>query len=238
MSGSLQPTPALVDYEIIDTDQTKVYWVDYDMVQSEIIFISKEGRYDPMLAPEKTLYNEYFGGGMGSVVFQEIREAQGLAYSVWANYGTASKASGHDQFLAYIGTQADKQKESMEALLAIINELPESKVALETAKKAIMNKIESERITKTSVLFNYEDAKRKNLDYDIRETIYEGIQNMTFEDLEAFQEKHIKNNEYNMLVLGSKDKLDFDALRKYGDVTELSLEEIFGYEKVDRIALE
>ncbi|MDN5200388.1 insulinase family protein [Fulvivirgaceae bacterium BMA10] len=230
----LQPAPELVEYIKTNVDNTQVYWTDYDMVQAEIMFINKGEPFNNNLAPVSRLYNEYFG----ATVFQEIREAQGLAYSVWANYGLAGKADGHDSYMAYVGTQADKQSESMEALLDIINNIPESKTGLETAKKAIMNKIESERITKTSILFNYENAKRKQLDYDVRKDIYEQVQNMTLEDVKAFQEKYIKDQNYNIMVLGNRDKLDFSALRKYGSVKELSLEELFGYEKVEKIHIQ
>ena len=42
--------------------------------------ISNRGeKFDPNIYPVATLYNEYFGGGMNSIVFQELREARGLA---------------------------------------------------------------------------------------------------------------------------------------------------------------
>ncbi len=238
LPDQLIAAPASNDFPNTQNDQTKVFWADYDMVQAEIIFANIQNEFDPILAPEARLYNEYFGGGMGSIVFQEIREAQGLAYAVNARYRTAPKAGKNDTFVAYIGTQADKQKESMEALLEIINNLPESQSNLETAKRAIMNKIESERVTKTGILFNYETAQRKKLNFDIRKAIYEEIQEMDFEDIKEFQEKYVKDKNYNIMVLGSHDKLNFNELAKYGEVKELSLEELFGYEKVNKLVLE
>lgn len=74
----------------------------------------------------------------------------------------------------------------MKAMFDIMNNMPESESAFEIAKQSILNKIESERITKSAVLFNYEDAKRLNLDHDIRQDIYETVKNMTIEDLKAF----------------------------------------------------
>lgn len=40
-------------------------------------------KYDPAIEPIRALYDEYFGGGMNSIVFQEMRETRGLAYSAW-----------------------------------------------------------------------------------------------------------------------------------------------------------
>ena len=47
---------------------------------------------------------------MGSIVFQEIREAE-LAYSVGASYRQANKKSRYDQMLAYVGTQSNKKRQ-------------------------------------------------------------------------------------------------------------------------------
>ena len=63
---------------------------------------------------------------MGSIVFQEIREAQGLAYSVGASYRQANKKNQFDQMLAYVGTQSDKQNEAMKSINNLINNLPKS----------------------------------------------------------------------------------------------------------------
>ena len=175
---------------------------------------------------------------MNSIVFQEIREAQGLAYSVFSSYQTPSKASKDDILFAYVGTQADKQSEAMAAMQDLLNNMPESEVAFDIAKKAILTKIESERVTKSSVLWNYENAKELNLDYDIRKDVYDQVKDMTFDDLKKFQETYVKDQSYVTVLIGNRDKINFNDLKNYGDVTELSLEEIFGYDEVERVDLE
>lgn len=222
--------PTRKNFTMLDTEDPQVFWTNYDMVQAEIVLQSRGPKFDAKLAPEAQIFNEYFGG-MGGVVFQEIREAQGLAYSVFSSYSTGAKKEKNDVIMAYIGTQADKQEEAMNALIDLMNNIPESEQNFENSKKAILKKIESDRITKTSVFFNYLSARDKGLDYDIRKDIYAKVKDMNFSDLTAFHEKFIKNKNYNIAVLGSKDKLNFAALDKYGKVQELSLDEIFGYEE-------
>ena len=232
------PLPEQKPFEKMAVDKPTVYWADYDMVQEEIIFLTKGEQFDVNRLPQARLYNEYFGGSIGSIVFQEIREAQGLAYAVWANYANAGKVGKDDHFFAYVGTQADKQNQAMPALLNIMENLPESPTNLETAKKSLLNQIESERITRWSKLFNYESALDMNVDHDIRKDIYEKIPSMTMEDLMAFQKQYVKGKKYNIMVLGNKDKIDFRGLQRYGDVKQLSLEEVFGYEKVEKITIQ
>jgi zinc protease len=128
--------------------------------------------------------------------------------------------------------------EAMKAMFDIMNNMPESESAFEIAKESILNKIESERITKSSVLFDYEDAKRLNLDHDIRKDIYETVKNMTMEDLMAFHTKYIKDKDYVTVMIGNRERIDFNDLKKYGKIEELSLEEIFGYEDIQPVNVE
>jgi hypothetical protein len=51
----------------------------------------------------------------------------------------------------------------------------------------------------------------------------------TISDLIAFQNKYVKGRNYTYLVLGSKSNVDINYLKKIGPVTELTLNEIFGY---------
>ena len=175
---------------------------------------------------------------MNSIVFQEIREAQGLAYSVFSSYSQPSKKGKANYLFAYIGTQADKQGEAMDAMMELLNNMPESQGAFEIAKEAILNKIESERITKSRVIWNYISAQDKGLDYDVRKDTYEQVSTMTFEDLKNFHETYIKDKNYVTVLVGSRDKINFEDLAEYGDVRELSLEELFGYENTVYVDVE
>jgi len=233
----LKPVPSPVKFTM-NQASGKVYWADYDMVQEEIMFLSKEAEFNNEQAPIARMFNEYFGGSMSSPVFQELRESQGLAYSAFAGYSIAFKPGDNDQFYAYIGTQADKQPDAMKAMLNLLQEFPRSESGFESAQKAILNQIESQRVTKASILFNYETARKKGLTYDIRKDVYEKVQNYTIEDVAKFQEQYLKDNKYNIVLIGSKDKIDFKDLKKYGEVKQLTLDEIFGYEQPVKINTE
>jgi zinc protease len=58
------------------------------------------------------------------------------------------------------------------------------------------------------------------------------------DDITKFQQSYVKGKNFNVVLIGSKDKIDFKSLQRYGQVRELTLDEIFGYEKVERINLE
>lgn len=229
--ANLNPLPEKKVFATLDNENPQVFFTNYDMVQAEMVLQHRGAKYNSEIAPQVQMFNEYFGGGMSSLVFQEIREARGLAYSVFSSYQTAGKVEDNDYLMAYLGTQVDKQEEALEAMVDLLNNLPESPKNFDNAKKAILNKIESNRITKTSVLFNYLGAKRKNLDYDLRKDVYNRVQKMTFADLKNFHQKYVKDKSYNIAVVGDENKVNFKALGKYGEVKELSLSDIFGYEE-------
>ena len=225
----LKPVPASVKFEQKPTDASKVYTVDYDMKQAEIIMLSKSDKYDKTIIPVVRLFNEYFGGSMNSIVFQEIRESKGLAYSAYAGYRSPVQPYQNFYLFSYIGTQIDKLPEAMKSMTGLFNNMPESEKALNSSREAIINKIRTERITKAMVLFNYLNALKFGLTYDIRKDVFEKVPNMTFADLKAFQQKFIKDKNFTIMVLGKKAELDMKTLSTYGQVNSLGLKDVFGY---------
>jgi predicted Zn-dependent peptidase len=227
--ASLAPVPPAKDYAEQPLKDRKVYWVDYTMVQAEILFLTKGDIYSKDLVPTVSLYNEYFGGGMGSIVFQDLRESKALAYSASSRYANADKLGRSNYIMSYIGTQSDKLPEAMAGMEALLTEMPVAEANLAIAKNAIRNSISTERITKGDVLFSYERARRLGLDYDLRRDVYARTQDMTFDELRKFQLAKVKGQNQVILVIGSKDRLNFKELAKYGTVQQLTLKEIFGY---------
>ena len=227
--AKLTPAPDAKDFAEQPLKDKKVYWVDYNMVQAEILFLTKGDLYSKDLVPTVALYNEYFGGGMGSIVFQDLRESKALAYSAYSGYANADKLGRSNYNLSYIGTQSDKLPEAMAGMEALLTDMPVAEANLEIAKNAIRNSISTERITKGNVLLSYERARRLGLDYDLRRDVYASTQKMTFSELNKFQNTKIKGQNQVILVIGSKDRLNFKELAKYGTVQQLTLKEIFGY---------
>jgi predicted Zn-dependent peptidase len=227
--AKLSDYPVPVKFEQLPTTDTKVYTVGYDMKQVEILMLSRSDLYNKDLVPVTRLFNEYFGGSMNSIVFQEIRESKGLAYSAYAGYRMPANPDLHAYVFSYIGTQVDKLPEAMKAMMGIFNNMPESDKALAASKEAILNKIRTERITKAQILFNYLNAEKFGLTYDIRKDVFSKVPSMTFADMKSFQEKYIKGKSYSIMVLGKKSALDQNTLKTYGPVNELSLEDVFGY---------
>ena len=211
-------------------EKSEVFIAPYDANQFYYLQYSNDGnKFDVANDPSVTMYNNYFGSGMNAIVFQEMHEARGLAYSARAFLRTPSFKESDYSFYAFIASQNDKLREAVEAFDKIINDMPESPEAFEVAKTAVLNNLRTNRTTGISVLYDYLDLKDLGLTEDRDKAVFEKIQNMTLEDVKAFQQKWIKDRKYVYGLLGRESDFDMDFVRSLGPVTELTLEEIFGY---------
>lgn len=229
LPAELKEYPEAKEYKEVDTGK-KVYFVDYDMVQAEMVFLSKGEDFSPEKMAATELFNTYFGSGLSSIVFQEIRESQSLAYSAYSAYQTASEKNKPNYVMAYIGTQANKMPQAVDAMMELMTNMPEAEEQFQSAKEATLKQIAADRITKTSIFWNYESLKKRGMDHDYREEMYNAIKDMTMEDLKEFFNNNIKGQDYNVMVIGNKEDVDMQSLSKLGEVEELDIDYLFNYE--------
>ena len=227
---TLQPLKEVAQFSMLDVDKPQVFYTNYDMVQTEIIFSTPGDLYDPSKTTQITFYNETFGSGMSAIVFRELREARALAYATYATYKSASRVNDHGSYFAYIGTQSDKQQTATDAMFELIREFPVLQKDFQVAQKAILSKIRNQRIIRDDILFNYEHARRLGLDYDLRRTVFDQAQTINLEEIRHFHATNIKPKSFVLAVLGDEKNLNMRALEQHGPVRKLSLREVFGYE--------
>ena len=225
----LKPYPTAISFKAIDSVENKVYFSDFDMVQANIYWAAKGDPYNVDELAEGALFNEYFGGSMGSIVFQSLREARALAYSTYSKYETPNRKGDPFFTTAFIGTQADKIDEAIEGMNDLLRHLPQTEVLLENARKGLKGQIEAQRIIRNDILMNYDQSIRMGNDHDVRENVYENIDALTMSDLDKFHHDNYESRNYTLCVLASKKKINPSELNKFGKVEELTLEQIFGY---------
>lgn len=209
--------------------ENKVYFTDYDMVQVEMSKIGRANEINTKNYGKISVFNEYFGRGLSSIVFQELRESKSLAYSAYVSYVAANQLNKHDYVVTYIGTQTNKLQLAVDSMDELMVSLPQVPAQFENAKNSALKQIASTRVTRTNIFFNYLNLNRVGLNYDVRKDIYQEIKNLSLEDLSDFYNQEITPVQFNVAVIGKKENLDLKILEKMGDVKELSLEEIFGY---------
>lgn len=216
--------------QMLQTPQSAVYVAQYNSQQFNYVQYSNRGeKLDLGEDANVALFNEYFGGGMNTIVFQEMRESRALAYSAGANLANPSYKDGNYSFTATIGSQNDKLEKAVTAFDEIINDMPESESAFEIAKTALISGIRTSRVTGAAVINRYLSDQEMGVTEPRNKKIFEKAQTMTLSDLSATQKKWIKDRTYVYGIVGDANDLDMVFLSTLGPVKVVSLEEIFGY---------
>ena len=227
---STKPVPKNKHYVLLPTTESEVLLAPYDAQNIYMRMCFNEDMRSTLdEAPVQALFNEYFGGGMNSVVFQELREARALAYSAGALYRRAYYDDQKDFFFTQIISQNDKMMDCVRAFHEILDSVPQSEDALRIAKESITKRLASMRTTKFGLINAWIVAQEQGIDYDVNQRIYEALPNLTMADVLKFADERIARKTYRYIILGNEKALDMAALQQYGPVKRLTTEEIFGY---------
>jgi predicted Zn-dependent peptidase len=221
--------PAPRAYPEVEVTSNSVLFVDHDMVQTELMMVSKAGGFDLEKMPYASLFNEYFGSGLSSIVFQEIREAKALAYGASASYTVPTNRDEAHYVRTFIGTQADKLSDAVDAMLKLMNDMPEAAEQFEGARTSALKVIASTRITKENIYWNWDAARRRGLDFDVRRTNYERIPGIDMAAMKAFFDREVKGRPYTFVVIGKESAMDMKALERLGPVRKVGKAELFWY---------
>lgn len=175
------------------------------------------------------MYNNYFGAGMNTVVFQEMREKRSLCYGAAAHYIMPGYKDQFCTFTTTIQSQNDKLKECIEVFDDIVNNMPVSQTSYDVAKKGVLTQLSTERVNGTAYFTTYFNARDLGIDYDVRKKIYEQLQDITLQDIVSFQKANVKGLHYRSVFAGDPKGLSTEELQRLGNVKTLTAHEVFGY---------
>ncbi len=227
---TLADAPANKPYEWVSTPSTEVIIAPYEAKNIYMRMVNqKQKQFNESECPVIYLFNEYFGGGMNTIVFQELRETRGLAYNASATYMLPSKAGNPEYMRLHIISQNDKMMDCINVFKEITDNMPQNEAALEIAKQSLMKNIAASRITKYNLITTYLSLKKRGLNPYINKKIYDQLPSLTMQDVMKFERANVAGQPLRYLILGDEKELDMDSLRKTGPVKHVSLEEIFGY---------
>ncbi|MCX6254899.1 MAG: insulinase family protein [Bacteroidia bacterium] len=225
----LEKIPAKTVYPQLDINKNQVLVANYDMSQVNFLMVSKGAGFSPELLVHSSLFNQYYGGSMASIVFQEVRESQGMAYSAYAWYDTPSYPDESFYLMGFVGTQADKMKTALTTMNRILNNFTESDHFLTVSKEAILNRISTERLYRENLFFRYLNNLDLGIDHDQRKDVYDFVTKASMKDLENFFNTYVKDKKYTYCVIGNLKDLDMKTLKGLGEVKEIPVKDLFGY---------
>ncbi len=229
--AKLQKAPANKKITPKAVSENTVYFVDYNANQTYMREHFRGEKFNTKNEAVMDIFNEYFGGSMNAIVFQEMREKRSLAYSAQSYYATPGDKDGYFTNAAIIATQNDKLIDAMNAFNELFDNMPVAEANFKMAKDAEISGIRTARTTKMGIINSYLYYEKMGLDpkKPRAKILFEAYPKVTMQNVIDFNKKYIKGQKKVYMCLGKEADMDFNALAKFGKVKKLKLEDIFGY---------
>jgi predicted Zn-dependent peptidase len=208
-------------------EQNEIYFVQKDVAQANIRLEFGTQDYQEADIPAIQIFNEYFGGGMGGIVFQELREARALAYVAGARYAPGSRLNDQDLMLGVIGTQADKTPEAVEAFVQLLDNMPDSPERFDMARVSVENRYRTGKVPFRQVTGTVRAWEKLGLEPDPRKPRFDIIRSAEKPLLFDFVHAHIQGKPKLISIVGDGSKIDFEKLAQFGKIVDISEDQIF-----------
>ena len=170
-----------------------------------------------------SVFNEAFGGGFSSRLFNDIRTKRGLAYNVGGGIGTNFGHPGILQFVA--GTKSQSTIESIQALDEDIDNVTKNPInedEIKQAKDAILNAFIFRLDSPDKVLAERMTYEFYGYPADWLDKYPAEIQRVTAADVNRVATKYIHRDQLAVLVVGNTKEFD-KPLSSLGPVKEIDI---------------
>ena len=183
------------------------------------------------LKDEKSLmqcqtFNEYIGGSMAGVIFQEIRELRSFGYSAYGYYSNDALHRRPGYMMGYLGTQADKTVEGTQAMTELLVKFPEKPDKFDFAKVSVIKKMEADYVTFRRIPSQIVSWKERGYISDPTKERIELLEKMQYQDIQDFFKNNIDGHPMVISIAGDKNRIDMKELGKGYKVVELKFKDI------------
>lgn len=227
IEGELADTPEYRFRRARDVEDTELLVVDQQTAQAQVRIEFADGVLEPEDSVMSSLYTNYFGSGMSSVVFQELREARALAYSASARYMPGNRLNAENLMLGAIGTQTDKTVDALAAFIDLIDNMPQSSERFDEAVNAQINRYRTSKLNFREVIGAVRAWERQGFESDPRRARFQELQQSDLDDLIEFQEQHVKDRAKLISIVGDLSIIDVAELEQFGEVQEMQVDDLF-----------
>lgn len=156
------------------------------------------------------VFNTIFGGGMSSLLFQKIREENGLTYSIYS-YTSAYTDTG--LFNIYAGMSPNQTKQVLELIIEEIKDVLKQDSVSEKLVEITKEQIISNFIIGTESTANRMTAAGGSVllrgKIQSQEEIIQNIEAITVHDVEKIIKKIFDFSKMSLSVVGKTDTIDF-----------------------------
>lgn len=208
-------------------NKSLVYFLDdKKAVQSQIYFYipgSKDSETDRAVTKA---FNKYFGEGMTSLIFQEIRELRSMAYTAYGYYSPGFTKNDDGYLKAFIGTQSDKCTEAINIMDSLLFSFPQKEERIPILINSLKQSINTEKPNFRNISYLVAHWVNQGYQYDPREYYYRVYNDISMKQLYQFQNEHIKDHNMIITIVGNSKNINMDELQQYGSLIKITDKEI------------
>lgn len=170
-----------------------------------------------------SLFASYLGGGMSSLLFQEIREFRSMAYSTSAFFDKPyyiDREKCDCVLSSYVGTQSDKTIEAMDVVDSLITDTPFLEGKIGIVKKEMLNYQCNNFPDFRSIASSIATDIRNGYTEDPVPIMVQMLDDANADTMRSTWEKYVKGRNMVWCIVGNRDKIDMTALESFGPITE------------------
>ena len=202
-------------------ENTVLFLNDPKALQSKIYFYIEGNVLDEKQMANQDAFNQYFGTGMSSIVFQEIREFRSMAYTAYAVSRKGFTIKDKSKFVAFIGTQSDKTIDAISVMTGLINDMPIKKQRMRGVKDYLLQSLLTSKPGEREITETVEGWRLFGYKEDPRIMQADMYKEIDFDNIVDFYKRNIQGRPMLITIVGNKKKVDMKELAKYGKIVEV-----------------
>lgn len=209
-------------------EQTIIYFLPCkDLRQSEIMFFINGSSFNPKSSPNYSIFNQYFDGGFGGLVLNEIREKKSMAYHASGKFEIPRRNGDNTFFFGKVGTLNEKALEAISLYMNLINDMPLVPERIPIIKDYLHKSLITDKPTFRYASQTFESYKLLGFNQDPAKFIVPAVDGMSFEDVNDFYLNNLKGKPVAIGIVGDPRLIDLKVLEKYGKVKRLNSSDLF-----------
>jgi predicted Zn-dependent peptidase len=219
-----------IEIPLIQHDRPTVFVIDMPRARQAIIhaytFTPAPIDYDFINASR--IFNAYFGGGINSLMFQEIREFRSFAYFAASRFvrpGTVNRYNG-SYLQSQLTTSSDKVIDAITVLDSLLKTMPIYPERITDAKQSLRNGINNNFPSFRNVSEHIASQKRQGFDECINRILLDALDEMDMDSIVDFYNRNIKEAVTVYVVVGNMRQVDMEKLEEFGEVRRLRVRDV------------
>jgi len=230
LTEGMQPSESPVVKDRKTYDKNTILFLPNSNVQQATLYFYINGKpFELADDVQRDAFDQYFSGGFSGLVMNEIRTKRSMAYTAYGYNATPARTGKDCYFLGYVGTQSDKVVDAISVYMDLLTDMPKDSANIANIQAAMKAASQSAKPSMRGKGQTFASWQRIGYTDDPARLHAEGIENLSFSDIEKFYEENIQGKPITVVLMGDPKKIDLKAIQsKLGcKVTKVSAQKLF-----------